>query len=647
MNRRGQVVETEAKFALPDAGALERLAAAGRLGAYDIDPGRTREISDTYLDTGTRSIGGAGYSCRRRLREGEIVMTLKQLATAGDAVHRREELETTLPADLPPTDWPESPARERVLGAAGESPLQTLVELRQTRVIRPVMKEGRQIAALSLDTVSVNTPGGDLPPYYEAEAELYPDGDEDDLAAIVACLRDEWKLEPERRSKFERALAAVERPKAAATAAADDYEGVARGVLGGEALELTSAMAQREDAVGRRARALLALNDGLTQRKVAALTDLAPRTVRYWMTRYRRDGLGIYPEDAIATAKEVAARAAAAAAAPAATRAERRKHPGIKAADTMAEAARKTLRFHFTRMVEHEPGTRLGEDPEELHDMRVATRRMRAALHVFGDHLEPQAMKPFLRGLRRTGRALGAVRDLDVFFEKTKLYLDALPSERKGELEPLLAVWRAERERARERLIAHLDGPRHKQFTERFGVFLEKPNAGARPWLTAGGEALPHRVSHVLPAVLYERVSAVRAYDEPLAEADPPLVRFHRLRIAGKFLRYTLEFFEEVLGAEAKPLIKTTRHLQDHLGDLQDAVVTCAILRNFLTWGAWSPPVTGVAREMSMIVAPGVAAYLAWRQDELRRLVDTFPETWAKVRGPEFNHRLAQIVAEL
>ena len=92
---------------------------------------------------------------------------------------------------------------------------------------------------------------------------------------------------------------------------------------------------------------------------------------------------------------------------------EKKKRPGILPADTMAEAAVKTLRFHLARMLEHEAGTRLGEDSEELHVMRVSSRRMRMALRVFDEYLDRQAMRPVLKGLRRTGRTLGAVRDLD------------------------------------------------------------------------------------------------------------------------------------------------------------------------------------------------------------------------------------------
>jgi CHAD domain-containing protein len=147
--------------------------------------------------------------------------------------------------------------------------------------------------------------------------------------------------------------------------------------------------------------------------------------------------------------------------------------------------------------------------------------------------------------------------------------------------------------------------------------------------------------------VLYDRAAAVWAYDDVIGGPDTPLVRFHRLRIAGKFMRYTFEFFEEVLGPEAKSLIKATKDMQDHLGDLQDAVVSCTILRNFLTWGTWEPPAANARRSMIMVVAPGVAAYLAARQDELHRLVDSFPEMWPTIRGEGFSSRLARVVGSL
>jgi CHAD domain-containing protein len=324
--------------------------------------------------------------------------------------------------------------------------------------------------------------------------------------------------------------------------------------------------------------------------------------------------------------------------------------PGLEADDSMAQAACKTLYFHFQRMLYHEPGTRLGEHIEELHDMRVATRRMRAALPVFGDYLDMDHMRPFVKGLRRTGRALGAVRDLDVFWEKTQVYLDGLSPEQQSGLHPLWVVWEAERERARERMLAYLDSDRYARFAQRFNEFLQTPGAGALPVLTEEGEPLPHRLRHVVPVAVYQRLAAVRAYDEWVTGPDVPLERLHQLRIAAKGLRYTMEYFREVLGPEAKSAIDEVKELQDHLGDLQDAVVASNLLRDFLTWGTWGHRELegkGVVLPTQPIVAPGVAAYLTARQVELQHVLDTFPQVWSRIQNSQFTQLVAAALAPL
>jgi CHAD domain-containing protein len=541
-------MEIEAKFAVPNAETFERLQAVKRLGAFTLAAGQTKHVRDTYSDTADRTILAAGYACRRRVQDDGVLITLKGLGGAEGAVHRRDELEILLPEDLPPAEWPDSSVRDRVLQLTGKTQLIPLLELQQKRTVRPMRKNRRLVAELSLDEVQL-TVKDEKQVYFELEAELTPRGTESDLTEVAAHLQEEWGLTPEPRSKFERALEALD-----------------------EAL----------------------------------------------------------PEPSLQKAKLP-------------------KAPGLDADDTMAEAARKTLYFHFLRMLHHEPGTRQGEDIEELHDMRVATRRMRAAFRVFGDYLDMGKMKTFLKGLRRTGRTLGAVRDLDVFWQKTRHYLETLSPERQEELEPLYAVWKTERERAREKMNAYLDSERYVQFKEQFGEFLRTPNAGALPPFSKKGEPIPNRLRYVVPVLVYQRLAAVRAYDEWVTGEDVSLERLHQLRIAAKGLRYTLEYFREILGPEAKDAIKEIKGLQDHLGDLQDAVVASSLLRDFMTWGTWghAQAEEGARLPAEPIVAPGVAAYLAARQIELQRLVNTFPQTWVQIQSPDFGRLVAAALTTL
>jgi CHAD domain-containing protein len=635
-------MEIEAKFRAPGTVMLERLGEAADLAGYPIFAGRTEQLDDTYLDTESWQMLTAGYACRRRLVEGRIVVSVKQILGRTAVVHRREELEVDLPRDIPPSDWPDSEARTRVLGIIGDQSLKEMLTLSQTRSTRWVGTIDRPLAEISLDEVRLE-PSGTV--FHEVEVELMKAGTEDDLAALVKALQTEWALEPEPQSKFERALAAsglgpareateeaavtapetpsdtaVEAPADETPAEAPEDETPAETETTAEEVDeappaddrLTDAAPEVEPAV-----------EAPTEDQAVPDDTLEPMTPRSRKKGERVPFLG----DGL----EVLTK------------------PGISADDTMSEAANKLLLFHLQRMMQHEPGTREGEDAEELHDMRVATRRMRAALRVFADYLDAAEYKRFLKQVRTTGRELGAVRDLDVFRIKTQKYIDSLPQEEQSGLDPLMDAWAEERERAREELIAYLDSACYQRFKEKFEHFLRTPGAGAGRAFGAAGEPLPTRVSDVLPGILFERLASVRAFDQVITRPDAPLSRFHELRIASKGLRYTLEFFQEALGPESKPLIETTKVVQDHLGDLQDAVVTCDVLLGFLGSGTWGPPRSTKkdGRSPFPVNAPGVAAFLAVKQTEIKTLMATFGPVWDEIRSAKFSGPMAALLGVL
>jgi CHAD domain-containing protein len=302
----------------------------------------------------------------------------------------------------------------------------------------------------------------------------------------------------------------------------------------------------------------------------------------------------------------------------------------------MNEAGRKILAFHFARMRAHEPGTRAGIDVEELHDMRVATRRMRSALRVFAPYYKARTIRPYVVGLRRTARALGPVRDLDVFMQKAERYLDGLGPDHAGDLDLLLDTWRDQREQARTEMLQVLDSSKHRDFVDAFGLFLETTGTGARQ--SAKIPPRPTLVRHVAPQLIYGRWASVQAFASLLEGA--PISVLHALRIECKRLRYTVEFFEEVLAPSAEEVIEAVTRLQDHLGDLNDADVANAILGDFLL----GPRPDG---EAGRLIAPGVVAYLAAKQSELQTLMETFPEAWQTFNQPSVRQALADAVAVL
>ncbi|MEX2011129.1 MAG: CHAD domain-containing protein [Chloroflexota bacterium] len=308
------------------------------------------------------------------------------------------------------------------------------------------------------------------------------------------------------------------------------------------------------------------------------------------------------------------------------------KSPGVLATDPVAEAGRKVLRFHFARMLAREAGTRDGRDPGDLHAMRVATRRMRAAWRVFGDGFRPARTKSHRARLRETAARLGAVRDLDVLIAGAEEWQAELPNAESGGLDPLLAAWRGYRDDARVLLIHHLDSDAHAEFIESFRVFVQTEGAGARPFEATA----PHRVRDTAPSRAWAAYEHVRAYEPVLRWAD--VETLHELRIAAKWLRYTLEFVRETLEPDVELLVPRVVALQDHLGLMHDADVAASMARTFLVEHGG---------DLSAASAAVVDRYLDSREREVARLRKTVGIPWRGIAGVTFRRRLGRALAGL
>ena len=298
----------------------------------------------------------------------------------------------------------------------------------------------------------------------------------------------------------------------------------------------------------------------------------------------------------------------------------------------MAEAGRKILRFHFARMAAREAGTREGRNPEDLHAMRVATRRMRAGWRIFGFGFRPGRTKRLRGRLRDVAARLGAVRDLDVLLDGLDAYRKELSVSEQGGLEPLVATWRAYREDARELLLRELDSDAYTRFAEDLRVFVQTEGVAVRDVPPTE----PHHVRDTAPSRIWAAYEQVRGYEPVLRWAD--VETLHDLRIAAKWLRYSLEFVREPLGPEAEALIPRVVALQDHLGWMHDADVSAAMARTFLVERSGS--LTGVE-------AAAIGRFLVSREREVGRLRRTVGQPWREVAGLAFRRRLGRAVAAL
>ena len=308
------------------------------------------------------------------------------------------------------------------------------------------------------------------------------------------------------------------------------------------------------------------------------------------------------------------------------------KSPGITSDDSLAEAGRKVLRMHLARMLSFETGTRQGTDIEDLHKMRVATRRMRAAWRVFDGAYRAKVQRRYVRELRTIARALGEVRDIDVLLEDLDAYMVRLPEAGREAVEPLRSAWRRDLDDARKRLMARLDSGQYREFVEDYLDFTESPGAGAS--LTPLGE--PSLVRDTAGSRILSAYEHVRAYQTVIGWADVPTL--HALRIEGKRLRYTLEYFAEVMPVTSRTLIATVTEMQDHLGLMNDAHVAALTTREWLNLNA--PRLPSSSRE-------AIGMYLDARENDLERLRRTFGPLWRRITGRTFRRALGVATTQI
>lgn len=258
------------------------------------------------------------------------------------------------------------------------------------------------------------------------------------------------------------------------------------------------------------------------------------------------------------------------------------EHRGIQPTMTMAEACRMLMYQQLLEMIRQEAGVRYSAEIEYVHQMRVAIRRLRAAAKLFGHSLARKQLRPYLKQVRKTGRLLGIVRDLDVAIEK------AQKRKRTRNVEQI-AQWRGQRKEHHATLVHWLDGDEYRRFLADFLAYcapaVQNAQASKPPKKRKAKCACtaaqrqpvavePEAVRHVVPALLMEQFAAVRAYEACFEQDGPiPYATLHQLRIQCKYLRYSLEFTQHLLGEESQGVLKQLKQLQELLGDLNDAVV--------------------------------------------------------------------------
>jgi len=239
----------------------------------------------------------------------------------------------------------------------------------------------------------------------------------------------------------------------------------------------------------------------------------------------------------------------------------------------MAEVAvalvvRQSIRESYERLCAHETGLRMGEDPESVHQARVATRRLRSDLRTFEPFVDEHWAADLAADLRWIGSELGDLRDIEVLRDRLRAHSAWLPAAEAEAARRVVRRLDADREAARFDLLSMLAQPRWTHVRDKLA------DAAGLPPFTDDAFAPASKALRKVVRARWKKVGRAvrRAGDKPTDDA------LHRIRVRAKRCRYAAEACESVYGKRARRLARSMAEVQDVLGEHHDAVVASAWL---------------------------------------------------------------------
>ena len=575
-------IEVELKYRVVDLAAAERYLADDEIGTFaGTSAPRSSQLEDRYVDTADGALAKAGFAVRLRQSGKGTIVSVKSLARtegAGGAM-RREELEGPADRTAGPLDWPASDARSLVLELAGDAPLVELVTIRQLRRKR-IVRDGDTRVELSLDEVDVVARSRVIDRFVELEAELVK-GAEERLTGAGRGVRRRPGARARRPAASSRRRWPRSRPGRAGTRRPRPKRRPAAGVGAGRRGRGSGTV---DPARRRRRRRRPRRRD---EGHVDAHEGHAARG-----RRDRRDDLTTPRQGGPGQA----------------TRPRPRPRP--------PRGRAQLVRRHERRRRGRRPGRPPARRRQDAGRHRGRPhRRGRSQGHALPPRPDARPRGRCPRGPRPRGGPRDARRDPPAArrLARVRGVVPTGPHEALPERPARDRVAPGRRARPRRparsgrhlsrRSAGHRAARRSSRFCATGASIATTPGccwsassiptatgAGSTTTAISSGPTAPRscrscRPSRIASAIrrasrIWTAYEQVRGYEPVLRWAD--VETLHELRIAGKWLRYTLEFVREALGDDAAPLIARVTALQDHLGLMNDADVSASMARTFL-----------------------------------------------------------------
>jgi CHAD domain-containing protein len=265
-------------------------------------------------------------------------------------------------------------------------------------------------------------------------------------------------------------------------------------------------------------------------------------------------------------------------------------------ATTIPEVVQRAIAVSVAKLLDNDAGVRLGDDPEAVHQARVATRRLRSHLRTFRTLLDPEWTAELRDELKWLGGELGAVRDADVMLDRLSHRVEELPETERKAAERMVEGLAAQREDARAELLRAMRTPRYVELLDLLVDAARRPRLALR----VAGEGASD--ADLLRELVRAPWRHLRRSVDALGD-DPPDPALHEVRIRAKRVRYAAEAVEPLIGKPARRFVERVTDLQDVLGEHQDAVVA----------GQWLREAASSSGDLDVAFAGGMLAAIEHR----------------------------------
>jgi CHAD domain-containing protein len=294
---------------------------------------------------------------------------------------------------------------------------------------------------------------------------------------------------------------------------------------------------------------------------------------------------------------------------------------------------------HLTAMQAELDGVILGTDIECIHRMRVASRRLRNALNIFQDGFKKKEFDAWAGGIKHVTQSLGMARDTDIQIDLVEqFYARCVESKFHPGLRRLILRLSQKRQSLQRRVVKTMCKIKEEGLLDAMHNTIS-----AHPQVQRGELPFSSDLYRLSFETIQQRLQTFLSYQEIIFDPEE-INELHAMRIAAKWLRYSMETFAPLYAAGFKIPLKTSREAQEFLGQIHDCDMWIAFLPEFIQREKQRTlQYYGSGRPFYRL-NPGIEFFLNDRQAERDRLYQEFLMLWGKWKNHHVWEDLEQTI---